>query len=389
MSDHLMNTYARMPAAMERGEGAWLWDTEGRRYLDAVSGLGVTGLGHAHPRVTRTIAEQAGTLIHTSNLFRIPWQEALADRLADITGMDRAFICNSGTEAVECALKIIRLAGHERGIETPGVIVMDNSFHGRTLAALSATGSRKAQAGFEPLVSGFVRVPFDDIAAIERIAERDPSITAVLVEPVQGEAGIRVPTPGYLAKLRTICNRRGWLLAVDEIQSGLCRTGRWYAHQHDEIRPDLLTSAKALANGLPIGACVAAGPAADLLSPGRHGTTFGGNPLACRTACTVLDVMREDDLAARAEALGARMIDGFRTQLDGVKTVREIRGQGLMLGIECDRPVGELKDRALEQGLIINVTRENVIRLLPPLILDDEQADQIVTTVSKLVRALG
>ena len=389
MSEHLMNTYARMPVAMERGEGAWLWDTNGRRYLDAVSGLGVTALGHAHPRVTAAIAEQAGLLIHTANLFRIPWQEALADRLADVSGLDRAFICNSGTEAIECALKIIRLAGHQRDIAAPGVIVMDNSFHGRTLAALSATGSRKAQAGFEPLVGGFVRVPFNDVGAVEKVAARDPSITAVLVESIQGEAGINVPDPGYLQRLRAICDRRGWLLALDEIQCGLCRTGRWYAYQHEGILPDLLTTAKALANGVPIGACLARGPAADLLSPGRHGSTFGGNPLACRTACTVLDVMRDEALAARADALGARMMAGFRSAFGAHPAVREVRGRGLMIGIEFDRDVNTLKERALARGLLLNVTRDTVIRLLPPLILDEAQADEIVATVSALVQDLG
>lgn len=388
MSDHLMNTYARMPVAMQRGAGAWLWDTDGRRYLDAVSGLGVTALGHAHPRVTRVIAEQAGLLLHTANLFRIPWQEELAERLARISGLDRAFICNSGTEAIECALKIVRLAGHERGIAVPGVIVMDNSFHGRTLAALSATGSRKAQAGFEPLVSGFVRVPFNDSGAVEKIAARDPSITAVLVEPVQGEAGICVPDPDYLTRLRAICDRRGWLLVLDEIQSGLCRTGRWYAHQHESVVPDILTTAKALANGLPIGACLARGAAAGLLSPGRHGSTFGGNPLVCRTACTVLDVMRDENLAARAELLGVRMMEGFREALGGHPAVRDIRGRGLMIGIEVSREVNVLKERALQRGLILNVTRDHVIRLLPPLILDETQADEIVSTVCELLHNL-
>jgi acetylornithine aminotransferase len=388
MSDHLMNTYARMPVAMQRGAGAWLWDTDGRRYLDAVSGLGVTALGHAHPRVTRVIAEQAGLLLHTANLFRIPWQEELAERLTRISGLDRAFICNSGTEAIECALKIVRLAGHERGIAVPGVIVMDNSFHGRTLAALSATGSRKAQAGFEPLVSGFVRVPFNDSGAVEKIAARDPSITAVLVEPVQGEAGICVPDPDYLTQLRAICDRRGWLLVLDEIQSGLCRTGRWYAHQHESVVPDILTTAKALANGLPIGACLARGAAAGLLSPGRHGSTFGGNPLVCRTACTVLDVMRDENLAARAELLGVRMMEGFREALGGHPAVRDIRGRGLMIGIEVSREVNVLKERALQRGLILNVTRDHVIRLLPPLILDETQADEIVSTVCELLHNL-
>lgn len=389
MNDHLMNTYARMPVAMVRGEGPWLRDSEGRRYLDAISGLGVTALGHAHPRVTAAIAEQAGLLLHTSNLFRIPWQEELADRLATISGLDRAFVCNSGTEAVECALKIIRLAGHERGIATPAVIVMEQGFHGRTLAALSATGSRKVQAGFEPLVGGFVRVPFNDVAAVETVAERDSSITAILVEPVQGEAGIRVPDPDYLSRLRAICDRHGWLLAFDEIQSGLCRTGRWYAHQHEDVLPDLLTTAKALANGLPIGACLAGGAAAELLSPGRHGSTFGGNPLACRTACTVLDVMRDEDLARRAGETGTRMLRGFRDALAGLPAVREVRGRGLMIGIELDRNANVLRERALETGLLLNVTRDNVIRLLPPLILEQGLADEIVAKVAALVHGLA
>ena len=385
MNDHLMNTYARMPVAFERGEGAWLWDEEGRRYLDAVSGLGVTGLGHAHPRVAETIADQARQLIHTANLARIPWQEKLADRLAEISGLDRAFIANSGTEAVECALKIIRLFGHDKGLENPGVIVMENSFHGRTLAALSATGSRKVQAGFEPLVGGFVRVPFNDSAAIRKIASRPNEVAAVLLEPIQGEAGIVVGGDDYLRELRQICDENGWLLALDEIQSGLCRTGKWYAHQHASIVPDILTTAKALANGFPIGACIAGGAAADLLTPGRHGSTFGGNPLACRTACTVLDIMKEENLPERAEVTGKRMLEAFQQRLSQRGDVKTIRGRGLMIGIEMNREIDHLKDRALEQGLIINVTRSKVIRLLPPLIIDDEQAEAIVNTVCQLV----
>jgi len=389
MTDHLMNTYARLPVAFERGEGAWLWDENGRRYLDAISGLGVTALGHGHPRVSAVICEQARLLMHTANLAHIPWQEKLGDRLAEITGLERAFIANSGTEAIECALKIVRLAGHARGYDLPGVIVMESSFHGRTLAALSATGSRKVQAGFEPLVGGFVRVPFNDRQAIEKIANRPNEVTAILVEPIQGEAGIRVPDSGYLTALRDICDQQGWLLIFDEIQSGLCRTGRWYAHQHEDVLPDVLTTAKALANGLPIGACVARGEAAGLLTPGRHGSTFGGNPLASRTACTVLDIMRDEGLAARAERLGEWMISAFREKLGQHHAVVDIRGRGLMIGLELDREVDQFKELALQQDLLLNVTQHKVIRLLPPLIIDEAQAEEIVSKVCGLIEGLS
>lgn len=388
MSNHLMNTYAALPVAFARGEGAWLWDEDGKRYLDAISGLGVCALGHAHPEVTRVISEQAGTLIHTANLARIPWQEKLADRLAGITGMERVFVANSGTEAVECALKITRILGHERGLDKPGVIVMENSFHGRTLAALSATGSRKAQAGFEPLVSGFVRAPFGDVQAIQRIAQGSNEIAAILVEPIQGEAGIRVPEPGYLEDLRTICDQQGWLLIFDEIQSGLCRTGKWYAHQHEAVKPDILTTAKALANGFPIGACVAHGAAAEAFTPGRHGSTFGGNPLASRTACTVLDIMKSLDLPGHTTQTGEHIFQALRTRLKDDPRVQDIRGRGLMIGIELDRDVNQLKFDALDKGVLLNITRNKVIRLLPPLIIDREQADQIVDTVCSLVETL-
>ncbi len=385
MSDFLMNTYARLPIAFTHGEGPWLYDEAGKRYLDGICGLGVTGLGHAHPEVTSAIVDQAGKLLHSSNMVHIRWQEKLAEKLCRVSGLDKAFICSSGTEAIECALKITRLAGHERGIDKPGVIVMENSFHGRTLAALSATGSRKAQAGFEPLVSGFVRVPFNDIAAIEKVASLDKSITAVLVEPVQGEAGIRVPDVGYLRSLREICDRHGWLLILDEIQSGVCRTGRWYAYQHEGILPDILTSAKALANGVPIGACIARGTAATLLTPGRHGTTFGGNPLSCHTACTVLDIMEREGLPERAAALGARMLAGFKDKLDGCHAVADIRGKGLMLGVELKQDATPIRDAALQEGVFVNVTKETTIRMLPPLILSDEQADTIVNTIAEII----
>ena len=385
---HLMNTYARIPVAFTHGKGALLWDDAGNQYLDSVSGLGVTALGHAHPEVAEVICDQAKKLIHTSNLAHIPWQEKLAEKLSQISGLDKSFIANSGTEAIECALKMVRLEGHRRGIDQAGVIVMENSFHGRSMAALSATGSRKVQAGFEPLVGGFVRVPFGDISAVRNIASRSNQIVAVLAEPIQGEAGIRVAEPGYLVALRELCDQQKWLLIFDEIQSGLCRTGNWYAYQHESATPDILTTAKAMANGFPIGACLARGEAAELLTPGRHGTTFGGNPLACRTACTVLDIMERDDLPNRSGLLGARMLNSFKDRLESLSVVRDVRGRGLMIGIELDQDINHLKDLALEQGLLINVTRNNVVRLLPPLIISDSQADQIVSTVCELVEQL-
>jgi acetylornithine aminotransferase len=388
MNDHLMNTYAPLPVAFARGEGAWLWDEDGRRYLDAISGLGVCSLGHAHPQVAQVIADQATRLLHSGNLVRIPWQEQLAEKLADVTGLEKAFICNSGTEAIECALKITRITGHGKGLDVPGVIVMEQSFHGRTMAALSATGSRKAQAGFEPLVGGFIRAPFGDLDAIAKIARRRQDIAAILVEPIQGEAGIRVPPAGYLTQLRSLCDEFGWLLIFDEIQSGLCRTGKWYAHQHENVIPDVLTTAKALANGLPVGACVARGPAAEAFSPGKHGSTFGGNPLVSRTACTVLDVMRAEDLADRADRTGGNMLEQFRQRLAANAGVREVRGRGLMIGIELKRDANRLKQAALNRGILLNVTQDRVIRLLPPLIIDAEQAEEIVEVVCSLIGEL-
>ena len=385
MSTHLMNTYAPLPVSFVRGEGAWLWDDQGNRYLDAISGLGVCALGHGHPELARVIAEQAAMLIHTGNLVRIPWQEQLADRVAEVTGMDRVFFGNSGAEAIECALKISRIIGHERGFANPGVIVMEHSFHGRTMAALSATGSRKVQAGFEPLVSGFVRAPFGDAGMIRKIAEHGNEITAVLVEPIQGEAGIRMPPPGFLAELREICDDNGWLLMFDEIQSGLCRTGMWYAHQHEQVVPDVLTTAKALANGLPIGACAARGAAALAMTPGRHGSTFGGNPLVSRAACTVLDIMRSENLCGRAALTGDYILNAFRERLGNNGQVKDVRGRGLMIGVELNQDANHLRQLALDQGVLLNVTRDSVIRLLPPLIIDEDQAGQIVDVVCSLV----
>ena len=383
----LMNTYARLPVRFVRGEGAELEDDTGRRYLDALSGIAVCGLGHAHPAVTRALCEQAGTLVHTSNLYGIPRQEELASRLTAVTGMERAFFANSGAEANEAAIKLARLHGHRRGCRQPTIIVTEGSFHGRTLATLTATGNRKVQAGFEPLVAGFVRVPFDDLEAVANVARNHDDVVAVLVEPVQGEGGVRLPDPAYLPELRALCDEQGWLLMLDEVQTGAGRTGRWLACQHAGVLPDVLTLAKGLGNGVPIGACLARGEAADVFGPGNHGSTFGGNPLACAAALAVLDTLEKEGLIAAAERLGGRMLDGLRSALAEVAGVTDIRGLGLMLAVELDRPCGELVTRALERGLLINVTAERVIRLLPPLILSDAQADRIVDEVAALVRS--
>ncbi|MEJ2480227.1 MAG: aspartate aminotransferase family protein [Acidihalobacter sp.] len=386
MSDFLMHTYSRQPVTFVRGEGPWLYDDQGKRYLDALSGIAVCGLGHAHPAVSEALCDQARTLIHTSNLYQVPTQETLGRRLCTLAGMDAAFFGNSGAEANEAALKLARLYGHKRDVAEPEIVVMEQSFHGRTLATLSATGNRKVQAGFEPLVRGFVRAPFGDLEALRQIADNRPNVVAVLVEPVQGEGGIRIPPADYLSGLRALCDEFGWLLMLDEIQSGVGRSGRWFAHQLAGIRPDVMTVAKALGNGMPIGACLARGEAAQVFGPGNHGSTFGGNPLACRTALAVLDTIEANGLVERAAALGQRMLGDFREALDGVEGVTEVRGLGLLLGVELDRPCGELVGRALERGLLINVTYGNVIRLLPPLVIDDEQARSIVDGVATLVR---
>ena len=385
MSDALMTTYNRLPVAFERGEGPWLWDTEGRRYLDAITGIAVCGLGHAHPAVKEALCDQAATLLHTSNIYRITHQETLGERLCAAAGMDRVFFANSGAEANEAAIKLARLHGNRQGIRNPSVIVMEQSFHGRTLATLSATGSRKVQAGFEPLVQGFVRVPYDDIQAIEDIAAKESSVVAVLVEPVQGEGGVNIPQANYLTRIREICDGKGWLMMLDEIQTGMGRTGKLFAHQHQEILPDVMTLAKGLGNGMPIGACLARDAAAEVFAPGNHGSTFGGNPLACRVGLSVLDTIEIEGLSQRAQELGSRMLNAFRERLGGLKGVSDIRGLGLMLGIQLDRPCGELVTRALEQGLLINVTADQVIRLLPTLTMDDATCDEIVDKVAGLV----
>jgi acetylornithine/N-succinyldiaminopimelate aminotransferase len=383
---HVMNTYARLPVAFDRGEGAWLYDDTGRRYLDALAGIAVNTLGHNHPRLVRAIAEQAGRVIHTSNLYRVPRQETLADRLAALSGMSEVFFCNSGCEANEAAIKLARLYGHQKGIENPTVVVMEQSFHGRTLATLSATGNRKVQMGFEPLVSGFVRVPFDDLGAIEHLAHTNPNVVAVLVEPIQGEGGIRVAPRAYLQALRRICDDHGWLLMLDEVQCGVGRTGTWFAFQHADILPDVMSLAKGLGSGMPIGACLAAGRAAGVFKPGNHGSTFGGNPLACAAALETLKVIEDDALLEGAGRIGALIRESLAAGLRGQSGVVSIRGDGLMIGVELDRPCGELVGQALAAGLLINVTAERVVRLLPPLIFTEQDVALLVDTLVPLIR---
>ncbi len=383
--DCLMHTYARLPVSFEKGSGAWLWDAGGRRYLDGVSGVGVCGLGHAHPALAAALCEQAGRLWHSSNLYGIAHQEALAARLCELAGMARVFFCNSGAEANEAALKLARLHARGRGVDEPAVVVMEGSFHGRTLATLSASGSRKVQAGFEPLVRGFKRVPYDDLDAVRRVAAHGPEVVAVLVEPVLGEGGVVVPSPGYLRGLREICDAQGWLLMLDEVQTGMCRTGRWFACQHEDVRPDVLTLAKGLGNGFPVGACLARGAAAELMQPGHHGSTFGGNPLACRVGLAVVEALAAAGLPARAAAAGARLRAGLEAALAGHPRLRAVRGLGMMVGIELDAPCGDLPARALGQGVLVNCTAGNVLRLLPPLVLEDDEVDELVRRVAAVL----
>ncbi len=381
----LMQTYGRLPVAFERGQGGWLWDTDGNKYLDGLAGIGVCSLGHAHPAVTKAICDQAGTLLHTSNWYRIPMQETLAERLCALSNMERVFFSNSGAEANEAAIKLARLYGHNKGIDVPTIIVTDQSFHGRTMATLTATGSRKVQAGFEPLVQGFARVPYNDLDAIRQVANNNSNVVAVLVEPILGEGGVVIPTAGYLAGLREICDDNDWLLILDEIQTGLCRTGKWFAAQHENVVPDVMTLAKALGNGMPIGACLARGVAAEILVAGKHGSTYGGNPLACAVALAVVTTMENEKLDQAASKLGQTLLDKLQNALAGRDGVREIRGKGMMLAIELDRDCGEIMTTALKKGLLLNVTAGNVIRLLPPLILSDEQCDQLATGVTELI----
>ncbi len=385
MSNALMSTYARLPVTFERGEGCSLWDVEGKRYLDALSGIAVCNLGHAHPALKEAICSQAQKLLHTSNLYGIANQEALGEKLTALAGMDKVFFSNSGAEANEAAIKLARLHGHNQGIEEPAIIVMEQSFHGRTLATLSATGNRKVQAGFEPLVKGFVRAPYDDIEALENIAKHSTNVVAVLVEPVQGEGGVHVPAENYLHEVRRVCDEHGWLMMLDEIQTGMGRTGAMFAFQHNHITPDVMTLAKGLGNGVPIGACLAKGAAAELFKPGHHGSTFGGNPLACAAGLAVVDTLVGEKLVERAETLGIHLIRGFEQALAEQEYIVDIRGKGLMIGIELDRPCGELVGQALERGLLINVTAGNTVRLLPPLVLSDDEAEQLVSSVTDLI----
>jgi acetylornithine aminotransferase len=382
---HVMNTYARLPVAFARGEGCWLWDAQGKRYLDGMAGVAVCGLGHSHPKYVAALREQVGTLVHTSNLYEITLQERLAERLSAIAGMESVFFCNSGCEANEAAIKLARLFGHKKGVESPAIVVMEKAFHGRTLATLSATGSRKVQAGFEPLVSGFVRVPFDDLDAVRRVAENNRSVVAVLVELLQGEGGVNVCHDNYLSGLRETCDANGWLLMLDEVQSGMGRTGRWFAFQHSGIKPDVMPLAKGLGNGVPIGACLAAGPAAQLFKPGSHGSTFGGNPLCCAAALATLSIIEEERLMENAVRIGDLIRSSLAQRLAGLRGVREIRGKGLMIGIELEQSCTELVQQALEKGVLINVTVDNVIRLLPPLVMKREEAELLISTLVPLV----
>ncbi|QLQ24588.1 MAG: aspartate aminotransferase family protein [Dechloromonas sp.] len=383
---HVMNTYARLPVAFSHGQGCRITDVDGRDYLDALSGIAVSTLGHAHPRLVSAIAAQAGRLLHTSNLYQIREQEELADRLAELSGMQEIFFCNSGCEANEAAIKLARYYGHRKGIDSPTIIVMEKAFHGRTMATLSATGNRKAQAGFEPLVAGFVRVPYDDLEAVKAIGRHNKNIVAVMLEIIQGEGGINLASPQFQQGLRQLCDDQGWLLICDEVQCGMARTGRWFGYQHAGILPDIATLAKGLGSGVPIGACMAGGRAAGLFEPGKHGSTFGGNPLACVAALTTIATIEQDGLMAQAESVGALIRRLFAEALAGVRGVREIRGCGLMIGIELDRPCGELVGKALAAGLLINVTADRVIRLLPPLILNENEARELVDRSVPLIR---
>ena len=383
---YLMHTSARQPVSFSRGQGASLWDTEGVEYLDAIAGVAVTSLGHANPEIAAAIAEQATVLLHTTNMFRIPWQEQLGERLCLLSGMQRAFFCNSGAEANEAALKLARLHANARQVSQPQVLVMENSFHGRTLATLAATGNPAVHRGFEPLMPGFVRVPFDNIEAIRQVAAQSPDIVAVLVEPVQGEGGVHAASAGYLQALRQLCDEHDWLMMIDEVQTGLGRTGTWFGFEHAGIKPDVITLAKALGNGFPIGACLARGKAAQLFSPGHHASTFGGNPLACRVGCTVLDIMQRDHIPQRAAASGGRLLAALKLALGNHPEVVSVRGIGLMIGIELNGPCAELVGRAREeQRLLITVTRGNTVRLLPPLICDDAQIDDIAARITRLL----
>ncbi len=385
-SPAIMNTYGERKLTLVKGDGIYLWDDNGRRYLDALSGIAVSGLGHNHPKLVAAIKQQAETLIHVSNLYNIQPQEELAELLCAQSGMEKVFFSNSGAEANEAAIKIARKYGHEIGIDEPVIITMNGSFHGRTMATLSATGNPKVKAGFSPLVSGFTHVDYNDVEAIEQL--NDPNIVAILVEPVQGEGGVHVPAGDYLNQLRTLCDKNGWLLMLDEIQTGNGRTGKYFAYQHNDILPDVVTTAKGLGNGLPVGACLAQGKAGSILQPGNHGSTYGGNPLVCKGATTVIKTLLNEKLIENCDVMGRYLIDQFKQRLEGLNKVVDVRGKGLMIGIELDTECPELVAKASEKGLLINVAAGNTIRLLPPLIINKEQADQIIDIVTQLVNEL-
>ena len=384
-SDALMNNYGTRKITLTRGQGSWVWDDQGRRYLDAISGIAVCGLGHAHPVVTKAITEQAATLVHCSNLYNIPVQEALAEQLHKISGLSKLFFCNSGAEANEAAIKLARLFGHSKGVDQPTIIVMENAFHGRTMATLSATGNRKVQAGFEPLVGGFVRAPHNDLESLHTIAKNNRNVVAILVEPIQGEGGIRVPADNYLPGLREICDQYDWLLMLDEIQTGNGRTGQYFNYQHANLLPDVVTTAKGLGNGVPIGACLAGDKAADLMQPGSHGTTFGGNPLACAAALATVSTILDQNLCQRAATMGNYIKQRLVERLADHPNVVEVRGQGPMLAIEMSEPCPEMVTEAAAKGLLINVTAQSVIRLLPTLIISEDEADQLVQILGELI----
>jgi acetylornithine/N-succinyldiaminopimelate aminotransferase len=385
-SQYVMNTYNPNPVAFARGEGAYLYDTDGKRYLDALAGIAVNGLGYAHPVYTKRMQDQLAKLVHTSNHFRVAEQEALAERVCKLAKMDNAFFANSGAEANECAIKIARLYGHQRGVENSSIIVMEKAWHGRTLATLSATGSRKAQAGFEPLMGGFVRVPYNDFAAIERVGEHNQSIVAVLLEVLQGEGGIHVADAEYQRKVREICDRKQWLLMIDEVQSGIGRTGKWFAHQWTDVVPDVMPLAKGLGNGIPIGACLARGAAAKVFKPGNHGTTFGGGPFVSMSGLVTLELLESEGLLANAAKQGEIVMSGLKQELAGVSGVKDIRGKGLMIGVELNRPCGDIVKRALPKGLVTNVTADSVIRIVPPLIYTEAQSRELVSILAPLVK---
>ena len=385
MTHAIMPTYTRLPVSFIRGQGAWLWDQNNVRYLDALSGIAVCNLGHAHPAIHNAIAEQSRLLIHTSNLYEIDLQIKLANQLTQLSGMSNAFFCNSGSEANEAAIKLARLYGHSQCIEHPTIIVMNNSFHGRTLATLSATGNPKVHEGFTPLVDGFIHVPFNDIPAIKKIINDNPNIVAIMAEPIQGEGGVNIPAPTYLNDLRQLCDQHRLLLILDEIQTGIARTGRFLAYQHNDILPDICTLAKALGNGVPIGACLATGEAAQLLTAGKHGSTFGGNLLACRAALSVLDTIQQDNLIHAAETKGNKIVDEITKRLGRHPLVYDIRNQGMMIAIELTQPCQTLTQKALDHKILINVTAEKVIRLLPPLVITEEQIMLLADTLQALL----